>query len=53
MKHPQTKFHSVIQKLLGQKKSKFIVRTKFSCSRVFFINILLKLQQILLCFWNF
>jgi len=39
MKRPQTKFyaHTIREsQVLRQKKSKFIVRSKFSCSTVFF-----------------
>jgi len=39
MKHPQTEFHSDItidSKVIRSKKSKFIVWSKFSCTRVFF-----------------
>jgi len=38
MTSPQTKFHAHTMKeskLLGQKKSKFIVGVNFSCSRLF------------------
>jgi len=41
MKRPHTKFHSDAMsdsKSLGQKKTKFIVRSTFSCSRVFSRN---------------
>ena len=58
IKRPQIKVHTDTtsdSKLWSQKKAKFIVRSKSSCSRVFvFINILLKLQQyILMCFCKF
>jgi len=54
VKCSQTKFHAdtmTTPKLLGQKKTKFSVRSKFSCSRFFLMfDILLKLlQSILIC----
>jgi len=57
MKRPQTKFHAHTMResqVIKSKNSKFIVRSKFSCSRVFFfIGTLLKLQQqLLICFCN-
>jgi len=60
MKRPQTKFHAHTMResqVITSKKSKFIIRSKFCCSTVFFlfIDILLKLQQqqILICFCKF
>jgi len=62
MKRSQTKFHAHnMRELLGQKKSKFIVRSKiivrskFSSIKVFLlIDTLLKLQQqILICSCKF
>jgi len=42
-------------KVIRSKKSKFIVRSNFSCRTIsLFIDILSKLQQqILICFWKF
>jgi len=47
MKRPQTKLHTDIMsnsKVIRSKKSKFIVMSKFSCSRDFRLSI---------CCWNY